>query len=148
MDEKYNIVYNTEGQSTNLSYCKFTFIADNLELVMSRIKEIALIIAKEDPDLWHEDTWYWNEILPAWFQQKINSNTLEMVFKINVLWDYESWIYALKYRGWEWHSSKISDEEGEIILLINEMPYSIGTLEYIIYEAGVQADKITFEEIL
>ena len=63
-----------------------------------------------------------------------------------MLWDYGSWLDAMKYRGWEWFSSKVDTTEFIIILVPHELPFSVNPLEYLIYETGISLESIHFED--
>src|SRR5690606_20146071 len=89
----------------------------------------------------------WQNCLPPWFIATFEERTLEEIRKMEVqeleenvwlLWDYGSWLDAMRLRGWEWWSSLCDPLEGEwsALLLQHELVYSIQPLIYLARESG------------
>lgn len=147
MTEIEYINTNNNGEQPIESWAKFRVHCDTPERNLSKVKEVVSIISQFNSQDWPTDD-KWSDILPQWFVVAIKKNTIDKWINNPILWDYGSWLDALKFREWEWFSSKVSDEAFEIIVVIKSIPYSINPLEYVIFESGVLKDSIYFNEVL
>jgi hypothetical protein len=102
-----------------------------------------VIIAQNDPNNWPSDD-EWLKLLPEWFTNPFKDITLEELINNKELWDYSSWLEAMRLRGWTWWSSRYLNDRWEIKLNAYEHPYSIGPLEYLARASG--ADSLEFVE--
>ena len=60
------------------------------------------------------------------------------------LWDFGSWLDAMKQPGWDWWSSGRADRGGVVECTAHATPFSIEPLLYLLRTAG--AENITVEE--
>ncbi len=144
MNEENRIFEFCNGESPNVGYLCFTAVTHEPSHKLKLIKDVMTIISKYDSTSWPDDN-KWSAILPKWFIYKIRANKLEDIIASNYkLWDYGSWLDAIKHRGWEWYSSKISPDKFEIIVTPKSFPFSVNPLEYLIMESGVDYESIYF----
>jgi hypothetical protein len=123
----------------------FRIITVKPEMKLSKVKEVMSVIASYNPTNWPDDN-TWDLQLPRWFVNKIKSYSLEEINQSgHLLWDYGSWLDAMKFRGWEWFSSKVDHNGFLIYLKAIDFPFSVNPLEYVIYESGVPLSDINFE---
>ncbi len=104
-----------------------------------KVKEVCLVISDFNKLSWIDYS-VWRQQLPRWILESFEENNIEDVIQNpeKYLWDFESWIDALKDRQWRWWSNRIT-ENGvfEIIVEPLDHPMVIEPLEYIIRESGV-----------
>ena len=144
--EKNRIKEFTKGELPHEGYLSFLVNTLHASEKLSLIKEVVTIISDYNESNWPSDE-MWENLLPKWFLNKIEKYSPEEVIKnSSLLWDYGSWLDAMKYRGWEWYSSKINSNGFDIILIPITLPFSVNPLEYIIYETGVPIKNITFND--
>lgn len=148
MEETERILnYNNAELTTAYPLLKFNAITQNAKLNLSSIKQVVLAISSNSHKEWPSDE-TWETLLPGWFLNRIKSySTDDIIRNSNVLWDYGSWLDAMRFRGWEWHSSKADEDRFSIILYAIDFPYSVNPLEYVIYETGIPLSQISFEVI-
>lgn len=128
------------------SYLFFRTNTENPFEKLSLVKDVLSVVSQFNEDNWPSDE-QWDLLLPKWFLFKIKSHSLEEITKNStLLWDYGSWLDAMKYRGWEWYSSKIDISGFTIILEPHTYPFSVNPFEYIIFETGVALGNISFED--
>ncbi|GEP94444.1 hypothetical protein [Chitinophaga cymbidii] len=146
MDEIERIAFNNAGELFKGSVLHFKVNANNPSYHLLRVKEVVTEIARYDRDSWPSDE-KWEDILPGWFIERIKSYDInEILSNSSVLWDYGSWLDAMKNRGWKWYSSNVFEGGFSIYLEAKEFPFSVNPLEYVIYESGVLLPNITFTE--
>jgi hypothetical protein len=144
--ELSRILNNNNGELPSSGRLVFTIRADNSLLKLNLIKNVMQAVACVDKENWPTDR-KWDTILPTWFLLKIKSHSNDELNKMShLLWDYGSWLDAMKFRGWEWYSSKVDNNIITINLLPETFPYSVNPLEYVIYETGVDVRNIDFKE--
>ncbi len=107
------------------------------ETSISKIKEVIEKIALYTNDTWPNDD-EWKKILPHWFICAITSHTLKEIYDNDKLWEYGSWLDAMKQRGWEWWGYNINDDGFTIQLVALTMPYSIEPFDYLLRQSGVE----------
>lgn len=147
MTELHRINTNINGERPAGSFVLFSVKCASPAEALTKIKAIAEVLTAMNADSWPTEE-EWARRLPRWFVSAIKSNTIEMIHSNPILWDYGSWLDALRMRQWEWFSSQLFANGFEIVCAINGVPYSINTLEYIIYESGGNSDTIQFIESL
>ncbi len=146
IEEQKRIMDYTTGQLPLKGYLSFRTITQNSTEKLSLVKSVLRVVSEFDEKSWPSDE-QWDLILPKWFLNKIKSHSLEEITKNNTsLWDYGSWLDAMKYRGWEWYSSKADNSGFTIILEPHTLPFSVNPLEYVIYETGVPLINIIFAD--
>src|ERR1700752_4938019 len=123
--ESKNIWQNTLGELPNKGYITFSVMTNDPESKLKLVKEVMAAISSFDEDNWPDDH-IWDHNLPKWFLEKIKQNSLELIKEDQRLWNYGSWLDALKFRGWKWFSSTIKPSGFEIILEPYTLPYSVG----------------------
>lgn len=148
MIESDYIQENNAGElNTNELVLQFSITTSDSAFHLARVKEVVLSISKYNEDNWPNDQ-QWERILPKWFVEKIKSHSLdELNDNSTLLWDYGSWLDAMKFRGWQWLSSKIYIDKFIINLVPLTSPFSVNPIEYVIFESGVGLSKIIFSEI-
>lgn len=108
-----------------------------------RIKQVMLLIALMRKSGWPIDSW-WKEHLPKWFLPFFEGKTLDEIIQNPLLWDFGSWLDAMKAPGWEWWSSVATEKSGTIGVRAHDDPYSIEPLKHLIRCAG--GDRIEVVE--
>lgn len=134
---------NAEIPSTG--YGVFRASTDKSVEKLNLIKQVMLAIAEFNEDNWPEDE-IWDTKLPEWYLDKIKSHSIEEIKRNTILWDYGSWLDAMKFRGWKWFSSQITSAEFKIFLEPYSFPFSVNPLEYVIWAAGVAENAIHYED--
>jgi hypothetical protein len=109
------------------------------------VKDVILSVSRFNENTWPEDE-IWNKILPAWFLTKIKSHSIDEIKRNENIWEYGSWLDAMKFRGWYWYSSEVGVGKFKIILVAQTFPYSVNPLEFVVLETGVDLRNISFEE--
>lgn len=97
-------------------------------------------------DKWPSDD-EWKEILPKDFVNFCHSYTLSDVLKSDDLWHFESWVDAIRNRGWLWHSSLKNEKIITIILDVQSFPYHIEAFEFLLYYLGIEKNNYTITEV-
>lgn len=111
---------------------------------LERVKEVMRIVAAQPQDSWPQEV-RWRQLLPTWFVAFFENRSLEEILADESLWHFESWLDAMRLRGWEWWSSKLKDEATwEVSLAAFEWPYSLGPLEFLARVSG--AFEVEIEE--
>lgn len=141
-DRIYNFI---NAELPDSGYLLFKATTDTPNEKLRMITSVIDIVSLYDENDWPKDE-QWDDFLPAWFLNKIKNYTLEEINSNSLLWDYGSWLDAMKYRGWKWYSSKIETHNFIIILEPNSFPFSVNPLEYLIYETEIATNSITFED--
>lgn len=110
---------------------------------LDRVKEVMRLIAAEaDSGTWSTDE-EWLRKLPAWFTKPFQSRTIEDVLKDDALWDFGSWLDAMRQRGWQWWSSTHNGNQWSAILLRQEEIYSIEPFVYLARQCGATYTEVT-----
>lgn len=108
------------------------------EVSLGRVKEVLEIVSKQNAQHWPSDK-EWQALLPKWFIEPFLNRKLEEVLADDSerLWDYGSWLDAMRRRGWEWWSSLPPSQDGwEAFLAAFDSPYGIGPFEYLVLASG------------
>lgn len=146
MKEVERIENNTDGEKCEGLVLQFRVRTSEPLVRLSKVKEVVLRVASYNGENWPSDR-EWEDILPKWFTVRIKSYSINEILKHStVLWDYGSWLDAMRNRGWEWYSSQVLDDGFLIFLKAKDFPYAVNPLEYIIYESGVLLSDIQFIE--
>lgn len=88
----------------------------------------------------------WEEHLPNWFVKKTKDISYEDLLRNHQLWDFGSWIDAIKRREWKWWGYKLNNIELVIFLETLSIPYNIDPFFYILYSCGVDIDMTRIVE--
>lgn len=102
---------------------------------LSRMREVMRVVAERRRREWPDDTW-WESHLPRWFVEPFRERTMDQVLQDPDLWDFGSWLDAMKSPGWEWWSSERTPSGWTVRLQALSDPFSIGPLEYLARAAG------------
>jgi hypothetical protein len=109
---------------------------------LSRVKEVMrLIAAASDSGSWPSDE-EWLQILPLWFTEPFQGRTIEQVLQDDTLWDYGSWLDAMRQRGWRWWGASCHEDYWSAILLRDEDVYSIDPLIYLTRQSGASSVEV------
>lgn len=122
-------------------YAQTEFPSRKIEL----IKDVVAAISEFDASNWPNDN-VWDLRLPSWFLKEIKKHSVEEITQDKSLWEYGSWLDAMKYRGWEWYSSLIDHATLRLILEPHSLPFIVDPLQYVISAAGIEYDSIKFED--
>lgn len=113
---------------------------------INKIKELLKAIIKIEQSNTSDDK-TWEDNLPNWFVSKTKNISREDLFKNSQLWDFGSWIDAIKQRGWKWWSYKTTKDKTVIYLETHSYPYNIDPFFYILYTVGVDFKQTEVFEI-
>lgn len=149
IDEISNIINNNQGEQPSNGHLIFSIInLDNPNIYLKKVKEIAMIIAKQTIENYPSDE-EWDKLLPEWFLKPMKERSIEELIQSKEnIWHYASWTDNLRYRGWVWYSSKTTLNGFDIILDAFDIPYNVNAFEYIIYATGVPFNEIKFIEVV
>ena len=114
---------------------------------LGRVKEVLQqIIDCSSNDHWPSDE-EWTARLPQWFTSTFEGRTIEAVLADENLWDYGSWLDAMRHRGWEWWNSSFDEAQHKwaATLVRAEDVYSIEPLVYLARQSGASAVEVTEE---
>jgi len=120
-----------------------TSVDGDPEASLDRVREVVRVIAEQRAQAWPDDGW-WESHLPQWFVEPFRSRTMEEVLKDPDVWDFGSWLDAMKSPGWVWWSSELASGGWTIRLWALSDPFSIGPLEYLARAAG--ATRLEIQE--
>lgn len=110
---------------------------------LSKIKDVLTLIASFEPENWPNDN-VWETGLPSWFVKFTKNISIENISMNANLWHFESWLDAIRFRGWRWHCSIITIDGFTIILETINYPYVIEPFFYILYSLGISQNQISF----
>lgn len=102
---------------------------------LNRVREIMRTVAEQRAQVWPDDKW-WEAHLPQWFVEPFRDRTMESILRDPEIWDFGSWLDAIKSPGWVWWSSELQPDHWTIRLCALSDPFSIGPLEYLARAAG------------
>lgn len=109
---------------------------------LERVREVMKLVSSRRARGWSDDE-RWKEDLPRWFVDSFGHDVEEIV-REPALWDFGSWLDAMKGPGWEWWSC-VNDDDGWVVnLMAYSDPYSIEPLVYLCRTAG--ADTVSISE--
>jgi hypothetical protein len=101
------------------------------------------LVAQAQKDEWLSDE-EWQRQLPDWFLRSFEGHTVEQIAASTLLWDFGSWLDAMRRPGWEWWSSAAGEQTGIVRCTAQEYPFAIEPLIYLIRSAG--APHVQFDE--
>ncbi|GDY13292.1 hypothetical protein LBMAG53_21700 [Planctomycetota bacterium] len=122
----------------------FTIIARcvNGSETLHRVKDVLNMISQADADrLWPSDD-DWARRLPLWFTEPFHGRTIQDVLKDDMLWDFGSWLDAMRHRGWEWWDGYCDDDLFMATLTCNDQVYSVDPLIYLVRQSGATSIKV------
>jgi hypothetical protein len=115
----------------------------DVESGLVRVRDVMELVARARGAGWPVDGW-WEQKLPTWFLDSFIGHTLDDIQKNPMLWDFGSWLDAMKNPGWEWWSSSLTKNGWIINLSAFNDPYSVEPLGYLARAAG--AESVIFSE--
>ncbi len=89
----------------------------------------------------------WEKKLPKWFVTKTKNTTKNELLDNSQLWDFGSWIDAIRQREWKWWGYKIFDTKTIIYLETTGYPYNIDPFFYMLYSVGIDFKETSILEI-
>ena len=122
---------------------RFT-VPENARAVLDRVREVMRPVARAQLEGWLPDD-EWRKRLPAWFLARFH-HTPAQIHVDPLLWDFGSWLDAMKEPGWEWWSSRATEYEGWVRCFAHSSPYSIEPFEYLLRVAGAATIEFTEAE--
>ena len=129
------IEQNVSGEKPTGAVVTMSFSSSSPKETLGKIISVLIVVLKAlRKDDWPEDIW-WKENLPEWFTASFD-HSLEEIMRDDSLWDFGSWIDAIKFRGWEWWSSEASDKTLKIYIQAQDDPYVIEAFEYAVSVSG------------
>lgn len=109
---------------------------------LQRVKEVLMHIAGTAADeSWPSDA-EWTRRLPSWFTEPFRGRPIEQVLKDDTLWDYGSWLDAMRNRGWRWWCSSCEDDWWTATLIREDQVYSIEPLIYLARQSGASTVEV------
>ena len=110
---------------------------------LARVLEVMRLVARTRMK-WETDAW-WEQNLPRWFVDACLKHTPDDILKNPELWDFGSWLDAMKDPGWEWWSSALLPKGWIIRVCAHRDTYSIEPLIFLCRCAGAYAVATTEE---
>ena len=142
MHEKDRIESYLHRELPNSGYLVLKAITPQPMKKLVLIKEVISKITEFDNVAWPSDD-FWEKTLPNWFVTKIKENSIEDILSSKYeLWEFGSWLDAMRFRGWEWYSSNCTTDYFEIVLEPVSFPFSINPLKFVIYSTGIEYNNI------
>lgn len=140
--EKDRIKLFLQGELPNTGYLIFKVTTFQPKEKLLKVKEVISKISEFDSENWPSDR-FWENALPNWFVNKIKENSIEDILSSKYeLWEFVSWLDAMKFRGWEWYSSNYASDFFEIVIEPFSFPFSINPLKFVIYSTGIEYQNI------
>jgi hypothetical protein len=113
------------------------------EGVLNRTRQVMRQVAVAQRGDWPTDD-DWRRRLPAWFLRSFEGHNWDELIADSSLWDFGSWLDAMKGPGWEWWSSEVCNDEGIVRCVAYADPYGVEPLEFLLRSAG--ALEVDFKE--
>ncbi len=105
--------------------------------VLERSRAVMRLVASAQSEPWPSDD-QWHRRLPDWFTCSFDEHTLLEMLADTTLWDFGSWLDAMKHPGWEWWSSGTHEHRGVVECSAHAMPFAIEPLYYLLRAAGAE----------
>src|SRR5687767_1090233 len=103
-DQTQRIDRFTNGESPPDVCVRLRFrTAGTIDDVLARVRGVMRLVAAGQAGAWPTDE-DWRRDLPSWFLQSFEGHTLADILANPELWDFGSWLDAMKVPGWEWWS--------------------------------------------
>ena len=141
--ELLNLMNHRSGEQPQDGYLVFDVQDDNALDKLNKVIDVMRCIASFDEDDWPNDL-TWIGVLPDWFSSKVLARDVKIILEDKSLWDFGSWLDAMKFRGWYWYSSLVEPNGFRIIVVPVTLPYSIDPLRFLIAESGIPDSSIEF----
>ncbi len=111
--------------------------------VLEKARHVMRLVASAQRNEWFSDE-NWKNLLPDWFVRSFEGHSTEQLLHDSTLWDFGSWLDAMKNPGWEWWSCEERGQEGTVWCTAHSNPYSIEPLMYVLRTAG--ASDVDFHQ--
>ena len=112
-------------------------------VVLERVRQVMQLVAIAQSQTWPSDD-EWRCRLPDWFIRTFEGYTREELLMRPDLWDFGSWLDAMKLPGWEWWSCRSNDHGGTVRAVAYSDPFAIDPLIYLLRVSG--GSDIAFDE--
>src|SRR5699024_5645447 len=114
---------------------------------MRPILRVVRLIAAQDPAAWPGSD-FWTANLPHWLLASLPERSIEEARYIithtprekwhDIPWDLNSWLDAIRERGWEWWGYTIGKDNVLLSLKINDMPPRIEAFKVLLAAGNVE----------
>lgn len=111
--------------------------------VLERTRQVMALVASAQMGEWPSDD-EWKRSLPGWFVSSFEGHSFEDLLADPSLWDFGSWIDAMKNPGWEWWSCEAAQRIGTVRSMAHTAPFAIEPLIYLLRASG--ASDVEFQE--
>jgi hypothetical protein len=111
--------------------------------VLERARQVIGLVASAQKGEWPSDD-EWRRSLPGWFVGSFEGHNLEDLLADSSLWDFGSWLDAMKNPGWEWWSCEAAQRSGTVRCMGHSAPFAIEPLIYLLRISG--ASDVEFRE--
>jgi hypothetical protein len=143
-DQAWRIQEHTKGEVPPPVRLALRFAAPTgSEQILQRAREVMRAVADAQTARWWNDD-EWKRILPAWFLATFEGHSDADLVANPDLWDFGSWLDAMKDPGWEWWSTQQTAHGGTVRAAAHSDPYSIEPLAYLLRASG--ATDVEIEE--
>jgi hypothetical protein len=122
---------------------RFSSSTTSGETVLERVREVMRLVALAQGRAWLNDD-EWRRHLPEWFVRSFEGHSAADLLTNADLWDFGSWLDAMKNPGWEWWSSCADQRGGVVRGVAHTDPFSIEPLAYLLRVSG--ASSLDFRE--
>jgi hypothetical protein len=144
VEQSERIERNTSGEAPPAVALQLRFTSPTSpEYVLERTRHVMRLVAVVGKAAWPTDE-EWRRNLPEWFLRTFEGHSVDQLMTDTNLWDFGSWLDAMKHSGWEWWSSAVNEKGGIVRCVADSDPYSIEPLIYLLRSAG--ASEVEFEE--
>lgn len=113
------------------------FTASTRAVTLDRVRSVMRLVAAAQSGLWPSDD-QWQRLLPDWFTASFENHAPEEMLANPTLWDFGSWLDAMKNPGWEWWSSGTEGHQGLVECSAHALPFAVEPLYYLLRAAGAE----------
>lgn len=136
---------NVSGETPPTPFVRLDFASRTTpEDVLERSRQVMRLVSVAQREDWPADQ-EWLRRLPAWFLDSFSGHTLDQLLANPTLWDFGSWLDAMKDPGWEWWSSEVHAQTGVVRCVAYSDPFAVEPLVYLLRAAGAQDVHFTEE---
>jgi hypothetical protein len=112
--------------------------------VLEKTRNVMEILARALRGTWPSDE-EWRRDLPSWFVRSFEGHSLKDLLAYPTLWDFGSWLDAMKNPGWEWWSSLAEERGGMVRCTAHSDPFAVEPLVYLLRTAGAAEVEVCQE---
>jgi hypothetical protein len=139
---KYN---NTELPILSQPFIEYEISVDDGLRFIQKVKSVISVIQLYDETNWPEDA-IWENILPNWMVNRFKAYSIPEIKTNPRVWEFGSWLDAIKFRCWYWYKYEINPVTVKIWLTVESIPYIVEPFEFILFEAAPPNSQIKFKE--